>query len=1144
MSGGLAFDEVKQQELDALGLDKDAKLFGLAISGGGIRSATFNLGLIQALAKHGLLKRFDYLSTVSGGGYIGSWLSAWAARPDHDIAGVESALAGEREPPEVSFLREYSNYLTPRVGWLSPDTLTMAATYGRNFLLNLTIIMAWFAIFMLVPWALGRAAALPDPRYLLGAGTVLLMLAVLSISVNVVWQEVEENRAEMLREQYRAPPFFTRALWINVFGVIPLVLWAYAFSTALHRRAELLQPAIWIVVAISGVSFIIVVREVTRWWMLRSEKVSGRFNPWRRGGAFILGTLSGIGLLTVFVELTQSASVWHVLVWGVPSMLGIFLIAATVILGISGRAESEYAREWWSRLGGLMFRVMLLWIAISAAAVYGPPLVHNLSIYAKTHFTIAWILTTLASVFAGKSSRTGKDGSRRWIELLAKIGPYVFMLGLLVAVSSALYSHLVDEPWRYEWLDTYFGELSTIRWADALRLFAGLLAIALLLSMTVDVNLFSFHMFYRNRLVRCYLGATRPRHRRALPFIGLDPRDNPAMKNLRARPYHIVNTALNLTSSEHLGWQERKAASFVIARNHCGYEFPKVGPSADRVKNCFQPTAEYAAAARGSVSLGTAMTISGAAASPNMGYHSSPSVAFLLTVFNVRLGWWMQNTSTPAYWHTTGPNFGLRYLLCELFGISTDRSKFVQLSDGGHFDNLAIYELVRRRCRFIVVSDAGEDPDYEFEDLGNSIRKAFIDLDVDIRIAKRAIVPDPGTRCSLYHCAVGTIHYDRNTPPGYLLYIKTSMTGNEPSDVAQYAAAHPAFPHESTGDQFFSESQFESYRKLGFHVGDTVLDDPVRKASEGGALELEALFVALKERWCPPAAGSVKAFSRHGEAFTDLQETMRNDSRLAFLNCQVYPEWATLARGVEGAPAGAAEAAASGADQWLPDTYDELRAGFHFCNSVLQLMENVYVDLNLQQEHAHPDNRGWMNLFRHWSWSGMFKVTYAVSCSMYGARFQTFCERMLKLRAGEVRVESHEPVEGVRALNFVEREIVEKLEHAGVAYDAVWLLQTVVRSPADLDRHVPPRESYVYTFGFCLTQGERIVYFRVQDHVRKMGNARRALVAMLVAGPLRDGTAATAGTVNLDWLERHEFAAFSRLFQSVAQQPRVDQRSR
>ena len=111
-------------------------------------------------------------------------------------------------------------------------------------------------------------------------------------------------------------------------------------------------------------------------------------------------------------------------------------------------------------------------------------------------------------------------------------------------------------------------------------------------------------------------------------------------------------------------------------------------------------------AKRGSIARSNAVTISGAAASPNEGYHSSPSVAFLLTVFSVRLGSWFQNPRRPEVWRKPGPAHGLKPLLSELFGLSNDRSDFVYLSDGGHFEGLGIYELVRRRCRFIVACDA------------------------------------------------------------------------------------------------------------------------------------------------------------------------------------------------------------------------------------------------------------------------------------------------------------------------------------------------------------------------------------------------------------------------------------------------------
>jgi hypothetical protein len=172
-----------------------------------------------------------------------------------------------------------------------------------------------------------------------------------------------------------------------------------------------------------------------------------------------------------------------------------------------------------------------------------------------------------------------------------------------------------------------------------------------------------------------------------------------------------------------------------------------------------------------------------------------------------------------------------------MFGRTTDANPYVYLSDGGHFENLGLYEMVARRCRHIVVSDGGCDADYAFEDLGNAIRKIRIDLGIPIEFPHGVHVDAAHARHGNSHGAVGVIRYsavDANADDGVILYLKATLSGDEPVDVANYASAHPDFPHESTANQWFGESQFESYRMLGVHTVETLAGDYDGRAGLAG----------------------------------------------------------------------------------------------------------------------------------------------------------------------------------------------------------------------------------------------------------------------------------------------------------------------
>ena len=379
-------------------------------------------------------------------------------------------------------------------------------------------------------------------------------------------------------------------------------------------------------------------------------------------------------------------------------------------------------------------------------------------------------------------------------------------------------------------------------------------------SRCININRFSLHAVYRNRLVRAFLGSSRPR-RNPNAFSGFDEDDNPAMSSLWPRrhrgggwptftdwrPFHVINMALNVVSTHHLSWQERKAESFTVSPLHSG-----------SACKAFRRSDEYGG--KTGISLGTAMAISGAAASPNMGYHSSPGITFLLALFNVRLGWWLGNPGAEGEttFRLPGPDVALKPLIEETFGLTTDERPYIYLSDGGHFENLGLYEMVRRRCRHIVAVDAGCDPGYSFEDLGNAVRKIAIDLGVKIRFHGLDRLKKRDPKCPIlgagipYH-AIGEIDYPAadggdEDDFGVILYIKPGYHGVENADVCAYAIANPEFPHQSTGDQFFDESQFESYRALGFEITDGILNDVLDDMQDRSAANLRTVFRHLRDK--------------------------------------------------------------------------------------------------------------------------------------------------------------------------------------------------------------------------------------------------------------------------------------------------------
>ena len=826
---------------------------GLALSGGGIRSATFNLGVLQGLAELGLLKKFDYLSTVSGGGYIGSWLSALIHRQgDGDAARVEDQITPKTsannanpppEEPAVTFLRNYSNYLTPQASLFSNDTLTAVTTYLRNLYLNLAIVILALSALLLVPrlvQSLGKLLQGSDDFLFISAG--LLLIGVAAIGYNLGFIRRSDKPADR-------GPWWTHTLGIIAIIVIPVVGAAWIDGLYVLKFADMLKPhLLWLMVG-TGLFYLLlwVVGYVFSLYSENKEDRPGaamalfkslldpakiREKAEMAGFTFLAGAVGG-ALFWVLADLVLKyldviTKPWLGQVLGAPLLVAAYSLVVVVHIGLMGRLFSEDQREWWSRLGALLFGAMLIWLGLFGIAVIGPPLLIWTNGYVMALLSSGWLISTIGGVLAAKSGNTGGENPKFWLDLLARYAPYVFvagaLLGLSLANQAALSAGDVGATGRdfYPILQHQLQIMGEVKADVLIRGTGWLIVLALFLAWRVNINLFSLHHFYRYRLTRAYLGATNTQ-RHAHVFTGFDKDDDLSLSALVQRPYPIINTAINFVGGGELAWQDRKAASFVFTPQYCGYQIPD---SRDpQILRCYyRPTRDYARADGLEISLGTAMAISGAAVSPNMGYHTSPAAAFLLTVFNVRLGRWCGNPGNAKTWRMADPGFGFRYLISELFGFSDLTSPFVYLSDGGHFENTAIYELVRRKCRLIVVGDAGADPEVTFEDIGNAVRKCRTDFGVEIKIDLNPLRPVGGLKRSAQHYAVGTIDYGSYAPEikgeCKLIVLKPSLSiqRDEPADILNYADSHPDFPQQPTTDQWFDEAQFESYRKLGYYT--------------------------------------------------------------------------------------------------------------------------------------------------------------------------------------------------------------------------------------------------------------------------------------------------------------------------------------
>jgi len=366
-----------------------------------------------------------------------------------------------------------------------------------------------------------------------------------------------------------------------------------------------------------------------------------------------------------------------------------------------------------------------------------------------------------------------------------------------------------------------------------------------------DPNVLSMHSFYKARLVRAYLGASNA-DRRGEQVTDAVPGDDVPLRTLfnhdQGAPYHLVNTTLNLVASVDLATAQRSAANFVLSSYYCG-----------SARTGYRRTDEYMG---GDITLGTAVAISGAAASPNMGSRTpSMPLVVLLALVNARLGFWAP-TPFAARWREPRAALWPFYLLREALSQTTDLSTYCYLTDGGHFDNTGLYSLVERGCRYVVLLDCGADPGPCFADLGDAIRRCRIDFGAEISLSVQGFLDraqDNGL--ATRHVVVGKILYrkehwdqlglassDDADRTGVIVWVKPAVTAADSADVRQYKLQNPNFPHQTTVDQWYDEAQFESYRKLAYDsVGDALR--PCVQQGPLGAAQVQAFFRSLEAQY-------------------------------------------------------------------------------------------------------------------------------------------------------------------------------------------------------------------------------------------------------------------------------------------------------
>jgi hypothetical protein len=740
---------------------------GLALSGGGIRSAAFSLGALQALDFHKVLPRIDYLSSVSGGGYTGASMTAGMS-----VSGGAFPFGGGnadvRDNDAIGHIRNYSNYLLPSARSGLRNVLDIAAILLRGLLANAILILAFLIVAALITYAgFPKWHMLPKgnfvPSVLAGLGSLVV---------------------EAMPDLPTSP-----TSW---FGSV-LSAWVF------HPIGVVVQKVVLVVGAIGSFIEWMFTSVATLFGVERVVALFGALYTSRFGLTAILATLLALTLVawawrrsvSVINQNDVDSRSLRVARW----LLGLTLLSAILDL----QPQFIYALE-------------RVYAAPTWPAVLSPTVLVGAVVVALFARRLAAFLETTEVVARG-SVRVRRLGIR----------------ALFVAAGLVLPSALFVLYWHLcAWI--IIGG-SVTRPSDALTmigLYWLLLALFIPLIFAFKANAYSLHQLYKDRLAKAFLfepvfeGKSEPN---GLPGYKLSD-----IKTIDC-PYPIINTALNVQGSKEANRRSRDADFFTFTPDLIGSDLTHFAPTGRGNTTNMERVDPR-------LDLGATMAISGAALSANMGSNTSRWLSPTLALLNIRLGYWLRNPRDLAKrkrvfqlreWVFNF--FGKFYLLLEMFNVLDEERRFVYLSDGGHIENLGIYQLLKRGCRLIIAIDAEADPQIACPSLLKLERFARIDFGVRMilpweQIAARhrevnramdsATSAEPKRRRGP-HSAVGRVLYEDGSQ-AVLLYFKSSLSGDEKDYLLDYKKRNMEFPHETTSDQFFTEEQFECYRALGYHT--------------------------------------------------------------------------------------------------------------------------------------------------------------------------------------------------------------------------------------------------------------------------------------------------------------------------------------